>query len=208
MSNTAAETGWTTKIHQHAERAVPSRAPEFLAQGYVAHVGFEQDGRPYVIPMLYHYATERPDRLYVHGGLASRMIRQLASGVPVCVTVTELDGLVYSRDAKYHSANYRSVMCFGRGRLVDDDEVKQAVFGAMTSRYFPGRTPGQDYAIAPKSHLDATPLVEIVIEEMSAKMREGGPKGPHDAEEHAPGTCGVVDLRSGASRLESDFIAD
>jgi uncharacterized protein len=196
MSNPAAETGWTTRIHQHPERAVQDCAPEFLAQGYVAHVGFEQEGRPYVIPMLYHYDAGRPGRLYIHGGLASRMINHLASGVPVCATVTELDGLVYSRDAKYHSANYRCVMCFGRGRLVEDDAVKQTVFIAMTSRYFPGRTPGQDYAIAPKSHLDATPLLEIVIEEMSAKMREGGPKGPHDADEKAPGTCGVVNLRS------------
>jgi uncharacterized protein len=195
MSEIAAQTSWTTTIRQHPERAVPQRAEEILASGYVAHVGFEQDGRPYVIPMLYQYAADRPDRLYLHGGLSSRMIRHLASGVPVCATVTELDGLVYSRDARYHSANYRCVMCFGRGRLVDDDDLKQSVFMAMTSRYFPGRTAGSDYAIAPKSHLDATPVVEIVIEEMSAKMRESGPKGPRDADESAPGTCGVVELR-------------
>ena len=195
MSEIAAPTGWTTTIRQHAERAVLQRAEEILASGYVAHVGFEQDGRPYVIPMLYQYAADRPDRLYLHGGLSSRMIRHLASGVPVCATVTELDGLVYSRDARYHSANYRCVMCFGRGWLVEDDDLKQSVFMAMTSRYFPGRTAGSDYAIAPKSHLDATPVVEIVIEEMSAKMREGGPKGPRDADETAPGTCGVVELR-------------
>jgi uncharacterized protein len=195
MSEIAAPTGWTTTIRQHAERAVLQRAEEILASGYVAHVGFEQDGRPYVIPMLYQYAADRPDRLYLHGGLSSRMIRHLASGVPVCATVTELDGLVYSRDARYHSANYRCVMCFGRGRLVEDDDLKQSVFVAMTSRYFPGRTAGTDYAIAPKSHLDATPVVEIAIEEMSAKMREGGPKGPRDADGSASGACGVVELR-------------
>ena len=196
MSSTA-ESTWTTGIHQHPERAVPDRAQEFLAAGYVAHVGFEQEGRPYVIPMLYQYSLNRPDTLYVHGGLTSRMIQHLASGVPVCATVTELDGLVYSRDARYHSANYRCVMCFGRGRLLEDDQLKQAVFLAMTSRYFPGRTAGRDYAIAPKSHLDATPVIAIVIEQMSAKMREGGPKGPRDAKVDAPGTCGVVELRSG-----------
>ena len=196
MSDTAVESRWTTKIRQHSERAVPQRAQEFLAQGYVAHLGFEQDGRPYVIPMLYHYGPEWPDRLFVHGGLSSRMIQHLSTGVNVCATVTELDGLVYSRDARYHSANYRSVMCFGRGRLVEDDDVKQAVFVAMTARYFPGRTPGRDYAIAPKSHLDATPVVEILIEEISAKMREGGPKGPRDADAEASGTCGVIDVGS------------
>lgn len=196
MSETAAEGSWTTTIHQHSERTVPDRTQEFLAHGYVAHLGFEQDGLPYVIPMLYQYSIERPDRLYIHGGLTSRLIRHLASGVPICATVTELDGLVYSRDARYHSANYRSVMCFGHARLIEDDELKQAVFQEMTSRYFPGRTAGEDYAVAPKSHLDATPLLEMVIEQTSAKMREGGPKGPRDADEKASGTCGVVELRS------------
>ena len=203
MRDIAAEAGWKTTIRQHPERAVPECAEDILASGYVAHVGFEQDGRPYVIPMLYQYAADRPDRLYLHGGLSSRMIRQLASGVRVCATVTELDGLVYSRDARYHSANYRCVMCFGRGRLVEDDELKQSVFVAMTSRYFPGRTAGEHYALAPKSHLDATPVVEIVIEEISAKMREGGPKGPRDSDENASGTCGVVGLRNGIAEPPS-----
>jgi nitroimidazol reductase NimA-like FMN-containing flavoprotein (pyridoxamine 5'-phosphate oxidase superfamily) len=196
MSDTAVDSTWATTIRQHPERAVPERAQEFLAKGYVAHVGFEQDGRPYVIPMLYQYSVERPDRLYVHGGLSSRMIRHLASGGPLCVTVTELDGLVYSRDARYHSANYRCVMCFGHARLLEEDELKQAVFQEMTARYFPGRIADRDYAAAPKAHLDATPVLEVIIEQMSAKMREGGPKGPRDADENASGTCGVVDLRS------------
>ena len=195
MSDTAMDTTWTTAIRQHPERAVPDRAREFLAQGYVAHVGFEQDGRPYVIPMLYHYSDERPDRIYLHGGLSSRMLRQLSSGVPVCATVTELDGLVYSRDAKYHSANYRCVMCFGRGRLMEDDEEKRVMFEAMTLRYFPGRRAGEHYTTAPKAHLQGTAVVEIIIEEITGKMREGGPKGPHDAENNASGTCGVVELR-------------
>ena len=188
------EGSWTTVVRQHPERAVPQRAQEFLAQGHVAHVGFEHDGRPYVIPMLYHYSPDRPDRLYLHSGLASRTLQQLASGIPVCVTVTQLDGLVYSRDAKYHSANYRSVMCFGHGRVFEDDQKKRAMFEAMTSRYFPGRTAGRDYASAPSSHLTTTAVVEVVIEEISAKMREGGPKGPQDAQDDAPGTCGIVDV--------------
>jgi nitroimidazol reductase NimA-like FMN-containing flavoprotein (pyridoxamine 5'-phosphate oxidase superfamily) len=194
MSDTAVDNTWTTKIRQHPERAVPERAQEFLAEGYVAHVGFEHDGRPYVVPMLYHYSAGQPDRLYLHGGLASRMLRQLASGIPVCATVTALDGLVYSRDAKYHSANYRCVMCFGRGRLIEDDEEKRSIFEEMTLRYFPGRTAGQDYTAAPKAHLAGTAVVEIVIEEITAKMREGGPLGPQDKMEDAPGTCGVVEL--------------
>ncbi len=185
---------WITTVRQHPERAVPQRAQEFLEQGQVAHVGFEQDGRPYVIPMLYHYSSDRPDRIYLHSGFASRALQQLASGIPVCIAVTQLDGLVYSRDAKYHSANYRSVMCFGRGRIFDDEEEKRVMFEAMTSRYFPGRTAGRDYTPAPSSHLATTAVVEVIIEEISAKMREGGAKGPQDEQDDAPGTCGVVDI--------------
>ncbi len=195
MRKSSGNNTWTTTIRQHAERAVPECAQEFLAQGYVAHVGFEQDGRPYVIPMLYHYAADRPDRLYLHGGLSSRTLLHLASGVPMCATVTQLDGLVYSRDAKYHSANYRCVMCFGRGRLLEDGEEKRAMFEAMTSRYFPDRSAGRDYTAAPAAHLATTAVVEMQIEELTAKMREGGPKGPNDASENAFGTRGVVDLR-------------
>ena len=188
------ESNWTTTIRQHPERAVPQRAQEFLAQGQIAHVGFVEEGRPYVIPMLYQYSPQSPDRLYLHSGFASRTLLRLAEGIPVCVTVTMLDGLVYSRDAKYHSANYRCVMCFGRGRLLEDEAEKRAMFEAMTSRYFPGRTAGRDYTPAPSSHLATTAVVEVVIEEISAKMREGGPKGPQDAKDDAPGTCGVVDV--------------
>ena len=185
---------WSTRIRQHPERAVPDRAQEFLASGQVAHVGFEFEGRPYVIPMLYEYSVQRPGRLYLHGGPSSRILDALASGIPVCATVTQLDGLVYSRDAKYHSANYRSVMCFGHGRIIEDEALKRQVFEEMTLRYFPGRTAGVDYLPAPPAHLRTTVLLEVAIEEISAKMREGGPKGPHDEDDTALGTRGVVEL--------------
>ena len=73
------ESNWTTTIRQHPERSVPQRAQEFLTQGHVAHVGFVQDGRPYVIPMLYQYSPEHPDRIYLHGGFSSRALQQLAA---------------------------------------------------------------------------------------------------------------------------------
>jgi hypothetical protein len=107
----------------------------------------------------------------LHSGLASRTPQQLASGIPVCVTVTQLDGLVYSRDAKYHSTNYRCVMCFRRGRSA-----------------------GRDYTPAPSPHLASTAVVEVVIEDIRAKMREGGPRGPQDARDDTPGTSGVADV--------------
>ena len=68
------------------------------------------------------------------------------------------------------------------------------MFEAMTQRYFPGRTAGRDYTPAPSSHLASTEVIEVLIEQISAKMREGGPKGPQDADRNAPGTCGVVDV--------------
>lgn len=185
---------WTTKVRQHPERAVPERAQEFLTSGKVAHVGFEYEGRPYVIPTLYEYSSKQPDRLYIHGGPSSRMLETLAAGIPVCATITQLDGLVYSRDAKYHSANYRSVMCFGRGHLVANEEEKRRIFEEMTLRYFPGRTAGRDYIPAPPAHLRTTMVIEIVIDEMTAKMREGGPRGPNDENDEALGTRGVVEV--------------
>lgn len=185
---------WTTKVRQHPERAVPDRAQEFLTSGKVAHVGFEYEGRPYVIPTLYEYSSKRPDRLYIHGGPSSRMLDTLASGIPVCATITQLDGLVYSRDAKYHSANYRSVMCFGRGQLLQNEDEKRQIFEEMTLRYFPGRTAGRDYLPAPPAHLRTTNVIEIVIEEMTAKTREGGPRGPNDENDDALGTRGVLEL--------------
>ena len=113
--------------------------------GQVAHVGFEQDDRPYVIPMLYHYSPEQPRPHLPSRRMSSRMLQHLASGIPVCVTVTQLDGLVYSRDAKYHSANYRCVMCFGRGRIFEDEARQARDVRGHDSRYFPGRTAGRDY---------------------------------------------------------------
>ena len=185
---------WNISVQQHPERSVPQLAQEFLAQGQVAHIGFEDDGLPYVIPTLYHYSSEQPDRIYLHGGLSSRMLQRLAQGIAVCVTVTQLDGLVYSRDAKYHSANYRCVMCFGHGRIFENEDAKREMFEAMTQRYCPGRTAGRDYTPAPASHLASTAVIEVVIEQISAKMREGGPKGPHDSDPNAAGTCGVAEL--------------
>jgi uncharacterized protein len=181
-------------IRIHADRSVPQEAAQILAQGHVAHVGFVEEGQPYVIPLGYQFSPAAPDRIYFHGSLASRAMRHMASGAPVCVTVTLLDGLVYSRTALNHSMNYRSAVCFGRGRQVTDSAVQRTVYEAMVSRYFPERTPGRDYAEPTQAHLDGTTLIEVAIEECSAKMRAGGPLGPLDATEGAPGTCGVVPL--------------
>ena len=114
-----------THIRRHPERDVMERAAPILAAGHVAHVGFVEDGQPFVIPLGYQFDPAQPDRLYLHGSTASRAVQHAASGAPVCITVTLLDGLVYSRTALYHSMNYRSVVCFGRGSRVTDPELQQ-----------------------------------------------------------------------------------
>jgi nitroimidazol reductase NimA-like FMN-containing flavoprotein (pyridoxamine 5'-phosphate oxidase superfamily) len=90
------ETRSTTRstIRTHADRSVPEEAAQILAEGYVAHVGFVEEGQPYVIPLSYQFSPAAPDRIYLHGLLASRAMRHLAKGAPVCLTVTLLDGLV------------------------------------------------------------------------------------------------------------------
>jgi nitroimidazol reductase NimA-like FMN-containing flavoprotein (pyridoxamine 5'-phosphate oxidase superfamily) len=181
-------------IHRHPERAAIEQAAAILAEGHVAHVGFVQDGQPYVIPLGYQFDAAEPERLYLHGYPGSRAMLQLASGEPVCITVTLLDGLVYSRTALNHSMNYRSVVCFGRGRRVTDHETQRRIYRGMVSRYFEGRTPGRDYSEPTDPQLENTLLVGVDIEEWSAKARDGGPTGPLDRDENAPGTCGVVPI--------------
>ena len=92
-----------TRIRNHPERAVPDEAAEILYKGVVAHVGLVQDSQPLVIPLSYYYDPSNPDRLYLHGSVRSRALNHLANGAPVCVTVTLVDGLVFSRKARSHS---------------------------------------------------------------------------------------------------------
>jgi hypothetical protein len=173
---------------------VPEEASAILAAGCIAHVGFAVEGQPYVIPMTYQFDPAEPGRLYLHGGHHSRLMQHLATGAPVCVTVTMVDGLVYSRTALYHSVNYRSVVCFARAVADPDPEIQGRVLEAMIARYFPGRTAGRDYEPASAAHLEATAFIALEIEEWSAKARRGGPKGPRDADPISWGTAGVVPL--------------
>ena len=138
-----------TRIWNHPERAVPDETVQILADGMVAHVGFVQDDMPYVIPLSYHYDQGTPEALYLHGSVRSRAMKLLATGAPVCVTVTLTDGLVYSRKAMNHSMNYRSAVVFGTAREVTDESEKSEIFDDMVQRYFPGRTLDHDYNAPP-----------------------------------------------------------
>ena len=184
-----------TRIRNHPERAVPEETEEILSQGMVAHLGFIQDGAPFVIPFSYHYDAETPDLMYLHGSVRSRALKHMASGAPVCITVTLTDGLVYSRKAMKHSVNYRCATVFGVAREITDDTEKFDLFDKMVQRYFPDRTVGKDYNPPASGDLGATALVEVRIAEWSANARRGNPTGPDDDKPDALGSAGVIDFR-------------
>lgn len=183
-------------IREHAERAAPEKRNEVLAAGMVAHVAFTDQGEPYVVPFTYHFDASKPDKLYLHGGQNGRALAILKSGAPVCIEVTLLDGLVYSRDAMFHSMNYRSCICFGTAHEITDPVEKRTVFTEMIRRYFPGREPGRDYNEATDAQTENTAVFEVEIQESSAKTRTGGPRGPRDLQSGSSGSGGVIELET------------
>lgn len=185
------ESSARSRIRRHADRRVPEQVEAILRVGRVAHLAYALDGQPYILPFTYDY---HDGRLYVHAVPGSRTVKSLRAGMAVAAEVTLLDGLIASRDAENHSMNYRSVVVFGRAEVVRDDDEKRAVFERMTLRYFPQRTVGRDYAPATVKQLHGVELLVIPIEEVSAKSRTGGPLGPHDADDDAPGSAFVVPL--------------
>jgi len=141
-----------------------------LDAGFLCHVGFVIDGRPVVIPTSYGRSG---DTLYVHGSAASRMLRTLASGVEVCVTVTLVDGLVLARSAFHHSMNYRSVVLFGTATLVESTDEKTAALRTISEQIVPGRW--DDVRWPTEQELKATKVLALPISEASAKVRTGPP---------------------------------
>lgn len=180
-----------SRIRRHADRSAPAEAERILLAGRVAHVAYALDGQPYVIPFTYHYED---GAIYLHGAPASRTLKALRGGVEVAIEVMLLDGLIASRDAESHSANYRSVVVFSRVERVTDMDEKRAILERMTLRYFPGRTVGTDYEAATVKQLRALEVLRAPITEFGAKMRTGGPLGPRDADANERGTAYVVEL--------------
>ena len=161
---------------------------KILDEGLICHVGFSVDGQPYVIPTGF---ARVEDTLYIHGSAASRMLRTLAEGVQVCVTVTLLDGLVLARAAFHHSMNYRSVVMLGRATLVSDPAEKVKALEAFTEHIVRGRW--NDVRLPTEAELKATTVLALPLAEVSAKIRTGPPKD--DAEDYElPIWAGVVPL--------------
>ncbi len=186
------------KLQMHRERAVPDQAVRFLREGLIAHVGIADAEGPVVIPMTYHFDPDSPGQLYLHGAHHSRLMQTVASGQRVCVTVTIVDGLVYSKTALNHSVNYRSVVAFCRASADQPSlEQSRSLLQAMIARYWKGRAVGVDYGVIPEKHLETTAMVALNIEAISAKQRVGGPNGPVDDDPAVPGTAGVTEVRPG-----------
>jgi nitroimidazol reductase NimA-like FMN-containing flavoprotein (pyridoxamine 5'-phosphate oxidase superfamily) len=164
-----------------------------LDAGFLAHVGFCIDGQPFVIPTLYGRTRdeEGPDCLYLHGSAASRMLRELATGVRACVTVTHVDGIVLARSAFHHSMNYRSVVAFGMARSVEDIQGKVEALRVISDHLIAGRW--NEVRNPTAKELKATSVLEFTIEDASAKTRSGPPLD--DEEDYAlPVWAGVVPL--------------
>jgi nitroimidazol reductase NimA-like FMN-containing flavoprotein (pyridoxamine 5'-phosphate oxidase superfamily) len=172
-----------------------------LDAGLMAHVGYVLDGQPLVTPTAY---WRQGRRLYWHGAAASRMLETVAGGAPVCVTVSFLDGLIVGRSGFIHSINYRSVMAFGRARLVEGREAKRAATNALIDRLYPGRAAALRPATDPE--LAQIKVVEMLIEEASVKVREGG-VGDLSEDAGWQAWCGVlpVETRLGAPAPQADM---
>jgi uncharacterized protein len=162
---------------------------KILDEGFLCHVGFVVDGQPFVIPTGY---ARVGDAIYIHGSAASRMLKTLAGGVQVCVTVTLVDGFVLARSAFHHSMNYRSVVMLGKAEAVDVLEEKKRALEAFTEHIAHGRW---DYLRPVRDvELKQTSVLRLPLSEVSAKIRTGGPKD--DAEDYElPIWAGVMPIK-------------
>ncbi|WP_190413162.1 pyridoxamine 5'-phosphate oxidase family protein [Streptomyces venezuelae] len=189
------------------DRTVPTRSRNrasydkalvhsILDEAYVCHLGFVRDGAPVVLPTLF---ARVGDSLYVHGSTGSRPLRAAGDGVaapglPVCLTVTHVDGLVLARSAFHHSLNYRSVVVLGTAHQVTNPEELRIALDALVDQVVPGRS--ADSRPANAKELAATAVIRLDLDEVSAKVRTGGPND--DAEDLGlPHWSGVVPVRGG-----------
>ncbi|TAL01634.1 MAG: pyridoxamine 5'-phosphate oxidase family protein [Rhodospirillaceae bacterium] len=161
-----------TRVRRVPQRARYDRAAvhAILDASLLCHVGYVVNGQPFVTPTAF---WREGDTVFWHGSAASRMIESV-DGAEVCVTVSHLDGLVLARSAFHHSVEYRSVMMFGRARVVADLAEKRRAAAAFIDRLYPGRNAG--IRAASDNELKATTFVALDINEVVAKVRAGGVK--------------------------------
>ncbi len=199
MSNSSPPTARISVVRE-PQRAVYDRPTVYkiLDEGFVCHVGFAVEGQPYVIPTSY---GRYKDVLYIHGSAASRMLRQAGGGIPVCVTVTLLDGLVLARSIFNHSMNYRSVVILGTAVAIDDREDKLGALQVLSEHILPGRW--NDVRPPNEREIKATTVLRLPIEEFSAKVRQG-PVVDDEEDYSFPTWAGVIPLHLAAAAPVSD----
>lgn len=169
----------------HYDRATIYR---ILDEALICHVGFAEKRQPTIIPINF---ARVEDTIVLHGAKASRLLKHIEAGNPVCVEATIVDGLVLARSVFHHSVNYRSVVLFGRGRAVEDEHEKLAALEAITEHLIPGRW--QEARLPNRKEMNATRVVSIRIDEASAKVRMGPPVD--DQEDYTlPVWAGVLPL--------------
>lgn len=189
-----------TRLVREPHRAVYDREAVYkiLDEGFLCHVGFVSDGQPFVIPTSY---GRKGDYLFIHGSAASRMLRGMKEGMPVCVTVTLIDGLVLARSIFNHSINYRSVVILGKATPVEDPEQKLAALRALSEHILPGRW--DDVRQPNERELKQTAVLGLSIEEFSAKRRSGPPLD--DPEDYSfPTWAGILPLELTAGKPVAD----
>lgn len=182
-------------LERHPERGSFDRAlaHAILDEGLVAHVGLTTPDGPIVVPMVY---ARDGDTIYLHGSVASRLLHGLAEGLPLCLTVTLLDGLVLARSAFYHSAYYRSVMVHGVAEAVTDPDEARLASNRLVDHIAAGRS----LVVRPPSdkELRATRFSRLALDEASVKTRSGPPgDAPEDVLAESPWAgvwAGVIPL--------------
>jgi hypothetical protein len=181
-----------SRVRRRPDRARYDRETVFpiLDAALIGHVGVVIDGRPSIVPML---IARDGEALLLHGSPASRTMRALAAGAEACVSVALIDGLVLARSAFHHSANYRSVICYGRAEEIRNPEAKEQALARFTEKLVPGRSASLR-PMLPKE-VKGTMILRLPIEEVSAKVRTGGPSDDEEDYE-LPIWAGVLPLRT------------
>jgi len=190
------------KVQRIKDRAHYDRASAYaiLDAAFIAHVGFCVDAQPFVIPMLY---ARDGDALLLHGSIASRLMQRLGDGVEACLNVAIVDGLVLARSHFHHSVNYRSVVAFGRARMLAEPAEKAAALARFVEAMLPGRA--TESRAPDRNELAATAVLHFEIVDISAKVRSGGAKDDN-ADLSLPHWAGVVPIgaRYGEPRAEDN----
>jgi nitroimidazol reductase NimA-like FMN-containing flavoprotein (pyridoxamine 5'-phosphate oxidase superfamily) len=180
-----------TKVHRKPDRGSYDRELIYriLDEAFVCHVGFAVDGQPFVVPTNY---VRVGDKLFLHGSIASRLMKALATGAPFCLSVTLLDGIVCAPTATGHSVNYRSVVVMGKAEPIEGEAAKLAAMRDFVEYVIRGRWA----TVHPptEQELKGTMVLSVPLVEASAKVRTGF--AVDDGKEYsAPGWTGVIPMK-------------